>query len=351
MISQQDLEHELASVFDDMAPVRPPDYLLPSVISRARRTRRWPRWYALIKEPTMRNNSRLMVGSPTTRVLAILIATLLITLMVAGAGVAGNRLLAAGPLVVAQDGSGTFTSITDAVAVAQDGDTVLVKPGTYVESIEITKDITLRGDGDLGDVVIEITAESATTAAKQGMAPFAIRLVDTTATVANLSVKGPDIAVGIQVSGGAPNLEDLVIELAGEYRNAARDAFDFTDGAAGTMTDVKTDGFAQIRAGASPTIVRLEHRLEGLLISGAGTSPVIRESTIDGLDIRGAAPIVANNDLVGITIQGGIPVIQDNRFANQEYPTGDEFDDSATETAIDIYFADPVITGSRGCLF
>ena len=186
--------------------------------------------------------------------------------MVAGAGVAGNRLLAAGPLVVAQDGSGTFTSITDAVAVAQDGDTVLVKPGTYVESIEITKDITLRGDGDLGDVVIEITAESATTAAKQAHGPVCDPPGGYHRDGCQPLRQGPRYRRRYQVSGGAPNLEDLVIELAGEYRNAARDAFDFTDGAAGTMTDVKTDGFAQIRAGASPTIVRLEHRLEGLLI-------------------------------------------------------------------------------------
>ncbi len=44
----------------------------------------------------------------------------------------------------------------------RDGDTVLVKPGTYLESIVITEDITLRGDGDPGTVVIEFTADGPT---------------------------------------------------------------------------------------------------------------------------------------------------------------------------------------------
>ena len=52
--------------------------------------------------------------------------------------------------MVAQDGSGTVTTIAEGVAMAQDGDTVLVKPGTYHESVAITEDITLRGDGDPG---------------------------------------------------------------------------------------------------------------------------------------------------------------------------------------------------------
>ena len=350
MTSQHDLDQEIASAFDDLAPVRPPDYLLPSVISRARRTRRWPRWYALVKEPTMHSDSRLAVGSPTARVLAIMVATLLITLMVAGVGVAGSRLLAAGPIVVAQDGSGTVTTIADAVAMAQAGDTILVTPGTYVESIEITKDITLHGDGDgPGDVIIEISADGATTPTRQGTAPYGLRLVDTSAIVTDLSVHGPDHAVGIQVSGGAPTLEDLVIELDGEYRNVARDAFDFTDAAAGTMTNVRTDGFAQIRGGASPTIVGLQHTLEGMLISETGTHPIIHDSTIDGLDITtGAEPVLMDSRFVGITMENaGAPVLQHNTFANPDYQVGDEYDDSALTTAIDILGSDPVIADNR----
>jgi pectin methylesterase-like acyl-CoA thioesterase len=90
----------------------------------------------------MRISSNVAIGSPMARVAAIMVATLLLALTVAGAGIAGSRLLAAdGTIVVAQDGSGTYATITEAVAAANDGDTVLVKPGTYVEAVTIAKDI------------------------------------------------------------------------------------------------------------------------------------------------------------------------------------------------------------------
>ena len=49
--------------------------------------------------------------------------------------------------VVAVDGSGDFSTITEAVLAAVEGDTVLVRPGNYVEAIVIEKNITLEGDG------------------------------------------------------------------------------------------------------------------------------------------------------------------------------------------------------------
>ena len=70
---------------------------------QAARTRQRPRWLALIKEPPMRISSTLAVGSPMARVAAMMVATLLIALSVAGAGVAGARLLAA-------DGEGVGTA-------------------------------------------------------------------------------------------------------------------------------------------------------------------------------------------------------------------------------------------------
>ena len=50
---------------------------------------------------------------------------------------------------------GHFATITEAVAAANDGDTILVKPGTYVEAVTIDKDITLIGDGPRDQIVIE----------------------------------------------------------------------------------------------------------------------------------------------------------------------------------------------------
>ena len=118
--------------------------------------RQWPRWLALIKDSPMRTTAHLAVGSPTARVAAILAATLLLAVTLAVAGVAGQRLLAAkGPIVVAQDGSGTVTTIAEAVAIAEEGGLVLITPGTYAEVVVIDKDITLRGDGQREQIVIQ----------------------------------------------------------------------------------------------------------------------------------------------------------------------------------------------------
>ena len=66
----------------------------------------------------MRTDSRLSVGSPTARAMAIMVATLLAAVMIVGAGIAGSRLLAADAIItVAQDGSGDHASIGEAVDV------------------------------------------------------------------------------------------------------------------------------------------------------------------------------------------------------------------------------------------
>ena len=66
-----------------------------------------------------------------------------------------------GAIVVDPSGDGTVTTITEAVAMAADGDTILVKPGTYIEALVIDKDITLRGDGaDWSEVVIQVPPDA-----------------------------------------------------------------------------------------------------------------------------------------------------------------------------------------------
>jgi len=140
-------EQRVIAALNRAAATREPDGLLDSVISTVGRTRTRPRWLAFIKEPPMRIHSRVAVGSPGVRLAYLVLLTLLLTILATGAVVAGASLVATPAIVVTQDGSGTYRTITDAVAVAQDGETVLVRPGTYLESIAITEDITLRGDG------------------------------------------------------------------------------------------------------------------------------------------------------------------------------------------------------------
>ncbi len=50
--------------------------------------------------------------------------------------------------VVAQDGSGDFTTIQDAVDNVHDGDTLIIRPGVYVESVQVLdKELHIKGSG------------------------------------------------------------------------------------------------------------------------------------------------------------------------------------------------------------
>jgi hypothetical protein len=70
---------------------RMPDDFYDDIHAFASRTRQRPEWLALIKEPPMRIDSTLGVGSPIARVTAIAAATLLLALLGAGALVAGAQ--------------------------------------------------------------------------------------------------------------------------------------------------------------------------------------------------------------------------------------------------------------------
>jgi nitrous oxidase accessory protein NosD len=62
-----------------------------------------------------------------------------------------QALVAARTLVV---GPGGYATISEAVAAARDGDTVLVRPGRYREHVEIKASMTVRGDGDRERIVV-----------------------------------------------------------------------------------------------------------------------------------------------------------------------------------------------------
>jgi len=215
MNDDRNLERKIASTYEEIAPPREPRGLLDDILLTTSHTRQRPSWLALIKESPMRISSSIAVGSPTARVAAIMVATLLLAIMVAGAGVAGSRLLAAdGPIVVDKSGNGTVETITAAVAIAADGDTIVVKPGTYDESVTITKDITIRGDDDPALVVIELSAELPPGAIDDvpGL-PFAFRFEGAAAVLENLTLRGE--AARIDIAGGSPRLSRLHLDGIG----------------------------------------------------------------------------------------------------------------------------------------
>ena len=104
---------------------------------------------------------------------------------------------------------GAFTTISGAIEAAVSGDVVLVRPGTYVESILIDKDITLRGDGDRADVVIRSSSDRPDRWLPGEERTYAIRLQETDARVENVTLTGPASALIVQ--GGAPRIEGVAL--------------------------------------------------------------------------------------------------------------------------------------------
>lgn len=344
MTSGDRFEGLLADVLVDLAPTREPDRLVPEILRAARREHRRPRWLALIKEPPMRTHARVAVGSPIARVTFVLLITLLTAVLAAGAVVTGASLLPGTTIVVAQDGSGDVTTITEAVAMAEDGHTILVKPGTYAESIAIQKDITLRGDGERGSVVIRFASPEDGPYHLEGDAPdeepfgYGILFDRSSARVSNLTIEGPhDVGSSPAVSamylvGGAPLVEGIDIVLSGDrwtygggwyYR---RSAMRISGGSTATIRDSTWDSYVRIFGEPNgPTFEGNTITGHHISIVDPGQQPVIRGNTfLEGAAIRwqegGSGGIAEDNDITGwIGIDDGVgaandPVIRGNRI-------------------------------------
>jgi len=301
MSTEERFDRLLSDMLDEDAPTQPPDRLLPETQRALRHVHRWPRWLALLKEPPMRISSRVSVGSPTARMAAIAVATLLLAVMATGAVIGGSQLLAGpGIIVVAQDGSGDYTTITEAVDAARDGHTILVRPGTYTEAIVISDDLKLTGDAEDPSLVVIrapvngptyltsgpswVVATTLNHAAVSGQMPYSMLLVDTETVVSGLTVEGRGSRV--IVHGGAPRLEGLVLDDVGCPHGS----------------DVGC------KPGAASIVIqaRSQATLDGNTLLGCGQISVVDAS----------APLIKANTLTGGSVIWGFPgdeaVIRDN---------------------------------------
>ena len=324
MTDQRTIERQTTALLSEVAPTHAPDRLYADVLTSIGRTRQRTRWLAYFKESPMRTPSGVAVGSPTFRLASILAIALGLILALGAAVAVGASLLPTPAIVVAQDGSGTVRTITEAVAMAADGDTILVKPGTYLGSIAITEDITLRGDGDRKAVVLEFAADGP----RHGWDfAYGILLDGSSAHVENLTVHGPAKAVAIQIDGGAPVIDGVAIVLDGDpaggdegYR--ARSAFQIFGGSSAQIRDSTWDGYTAIQgSGANtPTFEGNLITTMDLRVTGGGNQPVIRgntflQGTVYWPDF-GSGGIAEDNDIVGCieVAAGNDPVIRGNRI-------------------------------------
>lgn len=286
MNDDKTFERDVAEAFDRESPGRPvPDAIHDDLLTYAGRTRQQPTWLASLTEPPMRQAGSLAVGSPTVRAAAILVATLLFIVALVGAGLAGQRLLAfADPVadhVVDRDGTGDFITITDAVAAAEDGETILIRDGTYAESVTIDRDIRLFGESRDG-VIIEFgagcTLRTGTDAGQSCPSdvrilsqvdvlppgPFALNIVDSAASVSDLTIRHLSYGFGLYISGGSPTVERVTFADNTRGSEIGRQHVMLRGGTSATIRDSDFGNGSIEIAGASP--VTLERNALGAIL-------------------------------------------------------------------------------------
>ncbi len=252
MSQQRDFERLVAHHISSEGVAPPSDAFHDELLGRARRTGQRPEWLAFLKESPMRTDSRLSVGSPTFRVAAILVATLLLAVALVGAGIAGSRLLATDDtFVVDQAGAGDFRTITEAVAAAPDGHTILIRPGVYTESILIGKDVILKGEAR-DQVILKVPTDGPTFDGYwYGPDQYGILIEDSAAEVSGLTIQGiggEDGSAAMTVVGGSPLIRDVATD-EGSWM-----AVYFFGAAGGTLRDSSLQGVVFARDGSAPTI-------------------------------------------------------------------------------------------------
>jgi hypothetical protein len=112
---------------------------------------------------------------------------------------------------VAPDGSGDHATISAAIGAASAGGTILISPGTYVEHLEIDKDLTLSGQGDRADVVIEPPEDQAERDVGGGDTGVVLIWVEDADVTLEGFTLGPRPGFGIVIKGGTADIRDIDI--------------------------------------------------------------------------------------------------------------------------------------------
>ena len=101
-------------------------------------------------------------------------------------------------LIVDASGSGDYTTIASAILGARPQDTIVLRPGTYTESLRINNDVRIVGEGGRSKVIVEVW----------GANVFWFTAGSATLTGMTIRGVGTGSSGAISVTGGTPVIED-----------------------------------------------------------------------------------------------------------------------------------------------
>ena len=106
-------------------------------------------------------------------------------------------------LIVDASGSGDYRTIASAILAARPEDTIVLRPGTYKEAVEIDRDVRIVGEGGRSKVIVEAAPGANVFDFLSGSATL------TGMTIRYTGPKDPGGGIGaISVQGGKPVIED-----------------------------------------------------------------------------------------------------------------------------------------------
>jgi parallel beta-helix repeat protein len=220
-------------------------------------------------------------------------------------------------LVVNADGSAAFSTLTDAVAAAASGDTILVEPGSYTEAIVIDKDLTLRGDGPREDIVLRAPEDGPTWSVQSSGGRthdehYVIALDGSDATIEGLTLTGQNASIVIH--GGAPTVSGLMFDgvaipyEGGGANDYSGNAISIDSGSTAQILDNSlVGGPIGVFGGSEPTIANNHLTGGGHIWGQFGDGASVVGNEIDGTLVAAINLLTATGMLIeGNTITGTV---------------------------------------------
>ncbi|GAA1908995.1 right-handed parallel beta-helix repeat-containing protein [Streptantibioticus ferralitis] len=204
--------------------------------------------------------------------------------------------------------SGAYRTVSQALAAAQDGALIAIAPGTYTESLTLSRAVTLSADGDPGSVRLESPMGSTVVVDAEAVQLSGLTLYGSDANAAVLDIRRGQAAIDGCTVAGSKAWAAVIAWQSGQL--AARDCAVTNPGGAGIVVTAATANTVERTTaadlGSSAVVVAENGRL------------TVRDCTVErvggnGICANGQGTVTVENTTVAASQKPAIVVEQQAR--------------------------------------